>query len=79
VFAKKRARNLLFLSSFTACKYNPGCKQLFDRITGAGKSKKLALIAVGNKLIKQAFCFGKGRSIFQPGICESKKLIFKKR
>ncbi len=59
-------RNLLFMSSFTACKYNPGCRQLFDRITGAGKSKKLALIAVGNKLIKQAFALAKSGSYFNP-------------
>jgi len=26
-------RNLLFLSSFTAHKYNPACKEMFDRIT----------------------------------------------
>jgi len=26
-------RNLLFLSSFTAYKYNPACKALFERIT----------------------------------------------
>ena len=62
----KHVRNLLFLSSFTACKYNPACKQLFDRLTGAGKSKKLALIAVGNKLIKQAFALAKSGQYFNP-------------
>ncbi len=32
---------------------------LFDRIVGKGKSKKLALIAVCNKLIKQAYGISK--------------------
>lgn len=50
-----KLRNLLFLCSFNACKYNRACKALFDRIVAKGKSKKLALIAVCNKLLKQAF------------------------
>ena len=52
-------RNHLFLCSFTASRYNPQCKALFDRIVSKGKSKKLALIAVSNKLIKQAFGIAK--------------------
>lgn len=52
-------RNHLFLCSFTACIHNPQCKALFDRIVGKGKSKKLALIAVCNKLIKQAYGISK--------------------
>ena len=47
--------NLLFMCSFNACKYNRACKALYDRIVAKGKSKKLALIAVCNKLLKQAF------------------------
>ena len=50
-----KLRNLLFLCSFNACKYNKACKDLYDRIVAKGKSKKLALIAVCNKLLKQAF------------------------
>mgnify|MGYP000436360601 FL=1 len=50
-----KLRNLLFMCSFNACKYNKACKDLFDRIVAKGKSKKLALIAVCNKLLKQAF------------------------
>ena len=50
-----KLRNLLFMCSFNACKYNRVCKALYDRIVAKGKSKKLALIAVCNKLLKQAF------------------------
>ena len=49
-----KLRNLLFMCGFNACKYNRACKALFDRIVAKGKSKKLALIAVCNKLLKQA-------------------------
>lgn len=52
-------RTHLFLCSFTACMYNPQCKALYDRIVAKGKSKKLALIAVSNKLIKQAYGIAK--------------------
>ena len=55
----RKLRNLLFLCSFTACKHNKGCKEVYERIVNKGKSKKLALIAVSNKLIKQSFAIAK--------------------
>jgi transposase len=55
----RELRSLLFLCSFSAYKYNKSCKDLFDRIVAKGKSKKLALIAVSNKLLKQAFAIAK--------------------
>jgi transposase len=59
-------RNNLFMCSFTASVYNPQCKSLFDRIVAKGKSKKLALIAVCNKLIKQAFAIAKSGLPYDP-------------
>ena len=56
-----KLRNLLFMCSFNACKYNASYKVLFDRIVAKGKSKKLALIAVCNKLLKQAFAIVKNQ------------------
>lgn len=52
-------RNHLFLCSFTASVHNQQCKALYDRIVDKGKSKKLALVAVCNKLIKQAYGISK--------------------
>jgi len=57
----QKLRNLLFLCSFNAYKYNKACKTLYDRIVAKGKSKKLALLAVCNKLLKQAFAIAKSR------------------
>lgn len=54
-----KLRNLLFMCSFTACKCNKACRELYERIVNKGKSKKLALIAVCNKLLKQAFAIAK--------------------
>ena len=50
-----KLRNLMFLCSLNAFKYNRACKDLFERIVAKGKSRKLALLAVCNKLLKQAF------------------------
>ncbi len=54
-----KLRNLLFMCSFTAYKHNKACKAIFERIVNQGKSRKLALIAVCNKLLKQAFAIAK--------------------
>lgn len=55
----KKLRNLLFLCAFSACKQNKACRDIYERIVAKGKSKKLALIAVANKLLKQAFAIAK--------------------
>ncbi len=43
---------------------NKACKETFDRLVERGKPKKLALIAVMNKLIKQAFAIVKSGSMY---------------
>ncbi len=59
-------RNYFFLCSFTACQYNLQCKALYERIIAKGKSKKLALIAVSNKLLKQSFAVAKSGLHYDP-------------
>ncbi len=66
-----KLRNLLFMCSFNACKCNKACRELYERIVAKGKSKKLALIAVCNKLIKQAFAIAKS------GLCYDENFISK--
>lgn len=61
-----RIRNHLFMCSFTACERNPQCKALYERIIAKGKSKKLALIAVCNKLLKQSFAIAKSGIPYDP-------------
>lgn len=55
----RKLRNLLFLCSMSAYKCNKPCKEIFERITHKGKSEKLALLAVCNKLLKQCFAIAK--------------------
>lgn len=50
-----RIRAMLYVCSWSAKKTNSACRELYDRLVEKGKAKKLALIAVANKLLKQAF------------------------
>ena len=57
-------RNLLFMCSFTACEHNKSCRDIYRRIIAKGKSKKLALIAVANKLLKQSLAIDKSGLLY---------------
>lgn len=57
-------RHHLFMCSFTACQNNPQCKALYESLVAKGKSKKLASIAVCNKLIKQAYGVCKNNLVY---------------
>jgi len=50
-----KVRAMLYVCAWSAKRYNKSCKDLYDRLVEKGKPKKLALIAVVNKLLKQAF------------------------
>jgi transposase len=52
------------MCSFTVCKYNKARRDLYERIAAKGKCKKLVLIAVCNKLLKQAFAIAKSGLIY---------------
>ncbi|GAA4429450.1 IS110 family transposase [Pontibacter saemangeumensis] len=51
----KNIRATLYMCSMTAKVYNKACRELYERMVAAGKAKKVALVAVMNKLIKQVF------------------------
>lgn len=60
-----RIRKLLYLCALSARKYNKACKEMFERLTERGKNGKLAIIAIANKLLKQAFAIGKSQMSYQ--------------
>jgi transposase len=62
-------RGKLFMCSYSAKKTNAACAALFDRLVAKGKNKKLALIAVCNKLLKQAFAIVKSGVPYQTTFC----------
>lgn len=48
-------RATLYMCAHSAAKYNTACKALYQRLIAKGKAKKVALMAVVNKLIHQVF------------------------
>jgi transposase len=67
-------RGKLFLCSFSAKKANAACKALYDRLVAKGKNGKVALIAVCNKLLKQAFAIIKSGVPYQADFCSKRTL-----
>jgi transposase len=63
-------RAKLFMCSFSAKKSNAACKALYERLLAKGKNGKLALIAVCNKLLKQAFAIVKSGIPYRPDFTE---------
>ena len=57
-------RHTLYMCALNAKATNGACKALFDRLVAKGKNKKLALIAVANKLLKQVFGVVKNECMF---------------
>lgn len=58
------ARKTLYMASLSAIQYNPFIKQQYERLVKNGKSKKQALIAAANKILRQAFGVLKSRRAF---------------
>jgi transposase len=50
-----RVRALLYICAWSAKRHNKACAELYERLLAKGKAKKLALVAVANKLLRQAF------------------------
>lgn len=48
-------RGQLYMASWSAIQYNAACKETYERLKSKGKPSKVALVAVSNKLIRQAF------------------------
>lgn len=59
-------RNVLYICSLSAIKHNQACKELYERLKAKGKRSKVALIAVCNKLLKQAFAIATKGTTYQP-------------
>jgi transposase len=60
-----KLRRLLYLCSMRAIRSNHQCKIMFDRLKERGKNGKLAVVAVANKLIRQAFAIGVSKVSYQ--------------
>lgn len=68
----KHLRDVLCMCAMNAIKTNVACKALYERLRARGKTGKQGLIAVCNKLLKQAFAVAKNNTTYQPNYCSVK-------
>jgi transposase len=66
-------RALLYIASWSAIRYNSACRECYQRLKANGKPSKVALIAVANKLVRQAFAIANSNSCYVDGFCSSQK------
>lgn len=62
--AAPHLRTVLYMCSLSAIRVNTACRALYHRLLHRGKSKKLALIAVAHKLVRQVFAVAERRALF---------------
>ena len=48
-------RSLMYVVAFSSIRSNTACKETYERLRSRGKSSRVAIIAIANKLIRQAF------------------------
>jgi transposase len=65
-------RAILYNAAKSARRYNNACKELYERLRKNGKAHKVAMVAVINKLIKQAFAIVKNESVFDNNYASAK-------
>lgn len=66
----KQLRHTLYMCALNAKATNAACKALYDRLVSKGKNKKLAIIAVCNKLLKQVFAVVKSGVLYRDDFCK---------
>lgn len=59
-----RMRQMLYVCAWSAMRYNKACAELAERLCEVGKPKKLILVAVANKLLKQSFAIIKNDTYY---------------
>ena len=65
-------RSQLYVAAFASLRCNTECKACFDRLRSNGKPGKVALIAVANKLIRQAFAVVTQEKLYVDGFKSEK-------
>lgn len=61
-----RLRRLLYLGAWSACRANPACQALYQRLLERGKAKPQALCAVAARLLRQAWALVVHQREFDP-------------
>lgn len=61
----RRLRSLLYNCAKSAKRYNPICKELYERLRSVGKCHKVAMVAVMRKLLRLIFAVVKNQTNFE--------------
>jgi transposase len=62
-------RKMFYMASLSASRYNKACAELYRRCLARGKNKRVALVAVANKLVRQIFAIMKHGRNFDENYC----------
>ena len=65
-------RSMLYVAAWSASRHNQTCKECYQRLRNRGKSGKLAMIAVANKLVRQAFAVVTSNTSYIDGFVSTK-------
>lgn len=65
-------RSQLYMACWSAIRYNTSCRELYLRLKSKGKSGKVALVAVSNKLIRQCFAVVRADTPYIDGFVSAK-------
>lgn len=65
-------RGILYMAATSARRFNTTCKELFERLRAKGKPYKVAMMAVVNKIVKQAFAIVKNDTTFDNNFAKAK-------
>ena len=65
-------RSMMYIAAWTASRYNKECKECYDRLRNNGKPGKVAMVAVANKLVRQAFAVVKTNTSYIDGFVSTK-------
>ena len=65
-------RSMLYVAAWSASRHNKACRECYQRLRSNGKSGKLAMIAVANELIRQAFAVVTSNSSYIDGYISTK-------
>uniref|UniRef100_UPI00259CF004 transposase n=1 Tax=Bacteroides acidifaciens TaxID=85831 RepID=UPI00259CF004 len=65
-------RSMLYVAAWSASQHNKACKECYQRLRGNGKSGKVAMIAVANKLVRQAFAVVTSNNSYIDGFVSTK-------
>jgi transposase len=64
-------RSLMYVVAFASIRCNTACREMYERLRSRGKSGRVAIIAVANKLIRQAFAVVTNNSPYIDGYVSS--------